>query len=84
MKSNFTFLILFIFFLQTVNSQNFEVDGITYEVISVPDLEVGVAGGCQAIVTIPEQVSFNSENYTVVSILEQAFNFCSTLTTLSI
>ena len=84
MKSNFIFLVLFTVFFQTVNSQTFEVDGITYQITNAVDLEVGVSAGCQAEVNIPDQVVFNSQAFTVVRIMDNAFNFCSTLTTLTL
>jgi len=66
------------------NAQTFDQNGITYEIIDSSNLEVGVLAGCQPVVNIPNQVNYNSQNYTVVNILDSAFNSCSSLTTLSL
>lgn len=56
----------------------FDVDGLTYEILSELDRTVEVHDGSNASgeLSIPETVSYNGVNYTVTSIGEAAFKYC--------
>lgn len=56
----------------------FDVDGLTYEILSESDRTVEVHDGSNAneILSIPETVSYNGVNYTVTSIGEAALKYC--------
>lgn len=64
----------------------FDVDGLTYEILSESDRTVEVHDGSNAneILSIPETVSYNGVNYTVASIGEMAFSNCRSLTAVTI
>ena len=64
----------------------FDVDGLTYEILSESDRTVEVHDGSNASgeLSIPETVSYNGVNYTVTTIGESAFESCSSLTTVTI
>lgn len=64
----------------------FDVDGLTYEILSESDRTVEVHDGSNASgeLSIPETVSYNGVNYTVASIGEMAFSYCGGLTVITI
>ena len=62
-----------------VFAQNFEVDGIYYQVTNSTDKTVSVTSGTNKYtgsVVIPENVNYNSTTYSVTSIGERAFYKC--------
>ena len=66
----------------TVNAQNFEVDGIYYNIPRAYRDEVAVVAspnGYSGEVTIPSSVTYNGKKYAVTEI-HDAFNDCSELT----
>ena len=75
-----TFLMLGLLSEQKTFAYDFEVNGMYYSIISLPDLTVSVtnADGSGAIytgtVTIPAQVTFRDKTFDVISISNYAFN----------
>ena len=70
-----------------VSAYDFAVDGIYYNVVSLPDLTCAVTKGdmdYSGDITIPEQVTYNGRTLTVTSIGEKAFGGCTGLTSVSI
>ena len=68
-------------------AQTFEVDGIKYKVTSTENLTVEVTRGSSrnsGDVAIPNEVEYNSNNYSVTSIGGYAFYKCSGLTSITI
>lgn len=74
------------------NAHDFEVDGIYYKVTSEGDLTVKVTymgnSSSSAVysgsITIPENVSYNDNEYTVTSIGDKAFYDCFSLTDINL
>ena len=70
-----------------VSAYDFAVDGIYYNVVSLPDLTCAVTKGdmdYSGDITIPEQVTYNGRTLTVTSIGKLAFGDCAGLTSVSI
>ena len=70
-----------------VNAQTFEVDGLKYTVTSTTDLTVSVKKGSTGPtgdVVIPASVTYNEKEYSVTSIGNDAFEHCSSLTSITI
>ena len=66
---------------------DFEVDGIYYDILTDKTNEVEVTSGSseyRGSVTIPASVTYNGTTYSVTSIGEQAFYYCSDLTSITI
>ncbi len=88
------FLLFFSALLCTaVSAHDFVVDGIYYNITSSSDLTVSVTyrgsysdsyNEYSGSVVIPEKVTYNSKEYSVTSIGEDAFSFCSGLTSVTI
>ena len=76
----------------TMNAHDFEVDGIYYNITSATDLTVAVtykgsdysSAVYSGDIVIPSSVSYNGNSYSVTSIGDYAFYFCSGLTNVSI
>lgn len=71
----------------SVHAYDFVVDGVYYTVVSLPDLTVSVSAGDEAYqgdVIIPETVTYQSRELTVVSIENSAFSKCRTLASVSL
>ncbi|WP_298308168.1 leucine-rich repeat protein [Flavobacterium sp.] len=80
-------LILFILLnTSLVLSQNFNYNGINYTVTDAVNfyVKVGSNSSFSGVATIPETVSYNSQNYTVNEIDYGAFSFCSGITSVTI
>ena len=75
-----------VLFISTVSAQTFQVDGVNYFVISVANSTVGVNSSASYVgaLVVPSTVSNASVNYTVVSILDSAFQNSTTLTSIVI
>ena len=68
-------------------AHDFEVDGICYNKIWGDSVTVGVTRksyGYEGHVTIPDKVTYNGDTYSVTSICEKAFYYCSGLTGVTI
>ena len=66
---------------------NIEVDGIYYNITSTTDLTVGVTSGDNSYsgdIVIPSTITYKSRTFTVTSIGEGAFGYCSDLTSVTI
>lgn len=80
-----TLLMLTLLSKQYALAYDFEVNGMYYSIISLPDLTVSVtnADGSGAIytgnVTIPEKVSFREKVFDVIAISDYAFNGSSVI-----
>ena len=78
----------------SMSAEDFEVDGIYYNIISSTDKTVEVtyrgtycdsySNEYSGAVSIPESVTYNSCTYDVTSIGHEAFSFCSGLTSVEI
>ena len=68
------------------SADSVEIDGIYYNLISKAKLAVVTSNPNKysGSVVIPESVTFNEENYSVTSIGEGAFQYCSKLTSINI
>ncbi len=78
-----TLLILFILLnTSVVLSQNFNYNGINYEVTDAVNfyVKVGSNSSFNGVATIPETVNYNSQNYTVKAIGDSAFYQCTSIT----
>ena len=84
-------LILLILAAGTTDAQDFEVNGIYYNVLSEDNdggtVEVtykdGMYGGYAGDIVIPAEVSHDGGTYRVTTIGDYAFQFCSSLTSVS-
>lgn len=68
-------------------AQDFTVGGIAYNILSSDEKTVEVTaieGGYEGEITIPTQVTYGNVNYSVTSIGERAFWYCSELTSIAI
>ena len=78
----------------SVNAHDFESDGIYYNLISSTDFTVAVtfrgsnfndySNEYTGVVSIPDTVTYNSNNYRVISIESRAFSGCSSLSSITI
>ena len=78
----------------SVSAEDFEVDGIYYDIMSDTDKTVGVtyrgtyndsySNEYSGAVTIPESVTYNGNTYSVTRIKDFAFSGCSGLTSVEI
>ena len=69
------------------SAADFEVGGIYYNILSSEDKTVEVTSGSNkytGAVTIPASVTYNSITYSVTSIGNWAFEYCSSLTSVEI
>ena len=74
--------LLFISYTPTF-AYDFEVNGIYYNVVSIPNLTCAVTHGNSKYsgqITIPEQVTYNTRTFNVIKIGKEAFEQCSSLT----
>ena len=87
MKKRFTAclttLILSVFFSFSASADVVEVDGICYD-ISGTTATVTWAGDYSGMIVIPESITFENSLYSVTSIGERAFYWCSSLTSVAI
>lgn len=81
-------LLLFfaVLFISTVSAQNFNVGGVNYFIISAANRTVGVNASANYVgaLVVPSTVSNANVTYTVVSILDSAFQNSTTLTSIVI
>ena len=66
---------------------DFKVDGIYYNITNKETKEVSVTHGTDKYskdVTIPTSVNYNGDEYSVTTIGNSAFNYCSGLTSIEI
>ena len=81
MKHLFTMLLTLV--AVTASAQDFEVDGIYYNILSEDDKTVEVTGspyGYSGDVVIPAEVTYDGSTYSVTMIGKDAFNYCEALT----
>ena len=87
MKKRFTAclttLILSVFFSISASADVVEVDGICYD-ISGTTATVTWGGDYSGMIVIPESITFENSLYSVTSIGERAFYWCSSLTSVAI
>ena len=84
MKHLFTMLLALI--AATASAQDFEVDGIYYNILSEDDMTVEVirrSGLNEGDIVIPEEVTYDGSTYSVTTIGENAFYHCYDLTSVS-
>ena len=69
-----------------VNAHNFEVNGIYYNITDEANKTVEVTdnGEYTSDVVIPNSVTYNGNTYSVTSLGESAFSYCSGLTSITI
>src|SRR5574344_3066120 len=70
----------------SASAYDFESDGIYYNITSSSEITVGVTfGGYRySSITIPSSVTDKGKTYSVTSIGEQAFTYCSSLKSVNI
>ena len=81
-----TTLILSVIFSISASAYDVEVDGIYYNLVSkgkIAEVTEG-DGKYSGSITIPSSIKVNDAKYTVTSIGESAFSFCTSLTSISI
>ena len=84
MKHLFTMLLTLV--ATTASAQDFEVDGICYNILSEDDRTVMVTEspyGYSGEVVIPAEVTYDGSTYSVTTIGDLAFGYCSALTSVS-
>ena len=84
MKHLFTMLLTLV--AVTASAQDFEVDGIYYNILSEDERTVEVTGspyGYSGDVVIPADVTYDGSTYSVTTIGDMAFHICSDLTSIS-
>lgn len=84
MKHLFTMLLTLV--AVTASAQDFEVDGICYNILSEDDRTVMVTEspyGYSGEVVIPAEVTYDGSTYSVTTIGDLAFGYCSALTSVS-
>ena len=84
MKHLFTMLLALV--AATANAQEFMVDGICYNILSEDDRTVMVTEspyGYSGEVVIPAEVTYDGSTYSVTTIGDLAFGYCSALTSVS-
>ena len=78
-------LLFFFSLLTTVSfAQTFDVGGINYNIKNSTEVEVGDNSSFTGVANIPSTVNYNSKDYTVTSIGNNAFNDCTNLTSVTI
>ena len=84
MKHLFTMLLALI--VATASAQDFEVDGIYYNILSEDDRTVEVIkrpDKYKGNIVIPAEVTYDGSTYSVTTIGEEAFYWCDNLTSVS-
>ena len=84
MKHLFTMLLTLV--AVTASAQDFEVDGIYYNILSEDDRTVEVirgSGRYEGDIVIPAEVTYDGSTYSVTTIGDLAFGYCSALTSVS-
>ncbi|OFY23982.1 MAG: hypothetical protein A2X02_01040 [Bacteroidetes bacterium GWF2_29_10] len=85
MKKITSFLFMAFIALNSIIAQTFEIDGIAYKIISINTVEVSSkTSRYTGNIIIPEQVNYNSNNYSVTAIGDNAFDWCTSLTSITI
>ena len=90
MKQTFTklgMIVAFMLSFLSASAYDFEVDGIYYSVTDLTKLECEVVKGdskYEGEVVIPSTVTFNSRTFTVVAIGSYVFQYCYSLTSVTI
>jgi hypothetical protein len=90
MKRNI-FIIVLLFATTALWAEDFDVDGIYYNILTDNEVEVTYRGlyyysydEYAGSVTIPVTVTYNGTTYSVTSIGDYAFRYCIDLTSISI
>ena len=84
MKHLFTMMLALI--AATASAQDFEVNGICYNILSEDDRTVEVTsnyGSYAGDIVIPAEVTYDGSTYSVTAIGDDAFNWCESLTSVS-
>ena len=88
LRINLTLVVTLLFISYTPTfAYDFEVNGIYYNVVSLPNLTCEVTFGNSKYsgqITIPEQVTYNTRTFNVININNNAFSGCSSLTDVTI
>ena len=81
-----TTLILSVFFSISASAYDVEVDGIYYNLISEGNVAEVTKGDNKysGDITIPSSINVNEVEYSVTSIADKAFSYCSGLTSITI
>ncbi len=85
--TKFGMIVAFMLSFLSASAYDFEVDGIYYTVTDFSNLECMVVSGDKNYsgdVVIPSTVTFNGKTLTVVSIGNSAFDYCRSLTSVTI
>ena len=88
-KLKYLFTVLLVLCITITNAEDFLVNGIYYNITSEEDKTVEVTfsyylNGYTGNVTIPESVTYKGITYSVTNISNNAFSFCSGLTSITI
>lgn len=83
MKKIYIFILFYISIL-SANAQTFTNNGINYNITSSTTVEVGNNASFTGDANIPSTVVYNSNNYTITSIANNAFFTCTGVTSITI
>ena len=87
MKRQLILISVFLLFIVSVQARSFVLDGINYNITSaINPFSVSVTSGISysGDIVIPSSVNYNDTIYTVNSIGSNAFNGCSSLSSVSV
>ena len=79
-----TTLILSVFFSISASADVVEVDGIYYDISETTATVTDGDNKYSGDIVIPESITYNGSKYSVTSIGDWAFSFCSGLTSVTI
>ncbi len=83
MDKSIKLLVLLYCLLSSAYVRAYVIDGLEYG-FSPATKEASVVRGCDGDITIPSEIEYEKNKYTVISIAAGAFSYCSGLTSITI